>query len=185
MFGLRFVKGAAVGLATLGLMIPQVAFSQDTPQPKAPVSKNAQSKAADVLITDGGTVTGRVCNHTGKVIEGAKVELKQDNKVLGTTMTNKDGVYSFKSVKGGTYQMSSGNTQGTFRVWPEKGAPPTAKGHALLVMGENGARGQFGSVDPTLLVLTAGIIASVIIGGVALNKIDKVSDQVSAIPVSP
>jgi hypothetical protein len=111
--------------------------------------------------------------------------LKHDNKTLAATVTDKNGMYSFKNVKGGVYNMSSGNTEGIFRVWTEKTAPPTAKEHALLVMGENGARGQFGNIDPTLVVLTAGVIASVVVSAIALNKIDHVSNQVSAIPVSP
>lgn len=186
MFGFRFVKGTAISLATIGLMMPQTRLMADLPQPKALVNKStAVTRIPDLVMTDGTTVTGRVCNHTGKFLEGAKVQLKQDNKTISSTVTDKDGVYSFKGVKSGVYHMSSGNTEGVFRVWTEKTAPPTAKEHALLVMGENGARGQFGSIDPTLVVLTAGIIGSVAVGAIAINKIDHVSDQVSAIPVSP
>lgn len=186
MFGFRLVKGAAVSLAALGMMVPQVSLLADAPQPKPLVSKAAQpNRIPDLLMTSGSTVTGRVCDHTGKVIEGAKVDLKQNNKVLASTKTNKEGIFSFKEAKGGVYNMSSGNTEGVFRVWPEKMAPPTAKGHALLVMGENGARGQFGSIDPTLVILTAGIIASVVLSAIAINKTDHLSDQIDQIPVSP
>ena len=186
MFGFRFVQGLAVSIATFGMIVPQAQLLADAPQPKPPVSKTSQAnRIPDLLLTSGGTVTGRVCDHTGKVIDGAQVDLKQDNKILASTKTNHDGVYSFKDLQGGVYNMSSGNTEGVFRVWPEKVAPPTAKGHALLVKGENGARGQFGSIDPTLVLLTAGVIASVVLSAIAINKIDKVSNQINQIPVSP
>lgn len=185
MFGFRLAKAAAVSLATLGLMVPQARLMADAPQPKAEAKKAAVTRIPDLALTKGGTMTGRVCDHSGKVLEGAKVTLKQNNKVVGTTVTDKDGVYSFKNLKTGIYHPVSGNTEGVFRVWSEKAAPPSAKEHALLVMGENGARGQFGSVDPTLVVLTAGVIAAVVLSAIAIDRIDHVSDQVSAIPVSP
>lgn len=186
MFGFRFVKGAALGLATFGIVVPQTQLLADLPQPKPMVKKStAAPRIPDVVMTAPGTVTGRVCDHSGKVLEGAKVELKQNNKTIGTAMTNKDGVYSFENVKGGTYRMASGNTEGIFRVWNEKTAPPTAKGHALLVMGENGARGQFGAIDPTLVILTAGVIASVVLSAIAIQRIDDVKNQVDQIPTSP
>lgn len=186
MFGFRIVKGAAVGLATLGLVVPQTPALADSPKPAPLTTKSTMApRVPDIVMTAPGTVSGRVCDHNGKVLDGAKVELKQDNKTIATAMTNKDGVYSFSNVKGGTYRMSSGNTEGIFRVWNEKTAPPTAKGHALLVMGENGARGQFGSIDPTLVVLTAGVIAAVVLSAIAIQRIDSVSTQVSQIPVSP
>ena len=187
MFGLHFVKGAAVSLATLGMMIPQGQLLADA-SPAKPIVKTAQvnNRIPEIVLTAGGTLTGRVCDHNGKAIEGAKVTLKESNKVVGTTMTNKDGVYAFKNLKNGVYYPSSGNTEGVFRVWTEKSAPPSAKHqHALLVMGENGARGQFGGIDPTLVVLTAGVIAAVVLSAVAINKIDNLSDKVDSLSVSP
>lgn len=186
MFGLRFAKGAAVSLAMLGTMMPQAQLLADAPQSNPATEKNSKvAKVPDVYLTEGGTLSGRVCDHSGKVVEGAKVELKQNNKLVATTKTNKEGVYSFKNLKAGVYNPSSGNTEGVFRVWPEKSAPPSAKGHALLVLGENGARGQFGGIDPTLVVLSAGVIAGVVIGAVALNKIDKVNSNLDKITASP
>jgi hypothetical protein len=187
MFGIRFMKGMAVSLATIGMMVPQARIlAADTPAPKAAEGKKAQvNRVPDLVLTDGGTMTGRVCDHTGKVIEGAKVTLKQGNKEVGQTQTNEEGVYSFKNLKGGVYQVSSGNTDGVFRVWSKKSAPPSAKEHALLVMGENGARGQFGAVDPTLVLLTAGVIAAVVLSAVAVANISNLQESVDKIPHSP
>jgi hypothetical protein len=174
MSGIRFVKGAAICLATLGLVLPQApAFADNALTPNAGAKVQAKASLPDVCLTTGGTLSGRVVDHTGKVLEGAQVTLRQDKKEIATTVTNKEGIYSFKALKGGVYQVSSGNTDGIFRVWAEKTAPPSAKEHALLVMGENGARGQFGCCDPTLVILTAGVIAAVILSAITLDKVNK------------
>ena len=186
MFGIRFMKGMAASFATLGLMFPQARLLADAPAPKAPVSKSTQvNRIPDLLLTSGGKMTGRVVDHSGKVIEGANVVLKQGNKEIAQTVTNSEGIYSFKNLKGGVYQVGSGNTDGVFRVWSEKTAPPTAKEHALLVMGENGARGQFGSVDPTLVLLTAGVITAVVLSAIAVSDLNSLKEDVSKIPHSP
>lgn len=185
MFGIRMAKGAAAGLATLGMMMPQGYLLADS-APVKPITKaSTTNRIFDIALTEGGTFTGRVCDHSGKVVEGQKVVLKQNDKVVDTTITNKDGVYSFKNLKSGVYSPVTGNTEGLFRVWSEKTAPPSAKQHALLVLGENGARGQFGGIDPTLVLLTAGVIASAVLSGIAINKIDKLQDKVDALSVSP
>lgn len=186
MFGIRFVKGMAVSLAAFGMMVPQTRLLADTPAAKAPAGKVSKAnRVPDLVLTAGGTMTGRVCDHSGKVIEGAKVVLKQNNKEIAQTVTNNEGTYSFKNLKSGVYQVGSGNTDGVFRVWSEKTAPPSAKEHALLVMGENGARGQFGAVDPTLVLLTAGVIAAVVLSAIAVSEINDVKDTVNQIPISP
>ncbi len=187
MNGVRFVKGAAVSLATLGMVFPQAKVMADSPRAAArPAAKAPQAPAVpDVALTTGGTFTGRVVDHTGKVIEGAQVSLRQGKNEVAKTVTNKEGIYSFKNMKGGVYQVTSGNTEGIFRVWAEKTAPPVAKEHALLVMGENGARGQFGAVDPTLVLLTGGVIAAVVLSAITLGKVNDVQDTVDKIPTSP
>jgi len=174
MNGFRFVKGAAVSLATLSMVFPQARLMADGPQaPARSAAKATQvATAPDVALTTGGTFSGRVVDHTGKVLEGAQVTVRQGKQEVAKTVTNKDGLYTFKNMKGGVYQVASGNTEGVFRVWAERTAPPAAKEHALLVMGENGARGQFGAVDPTLIVLTGGVIAAVVISAITLGKVN-------------
>lgn len=174
MNGFRFVKGVAVSLATLGMVFPQVSVLADG---RAVAKASQTAGAPDIALTAGGLLSGRVVDHTGKVIEGASVVIRQGKAEVSKTVTNKEGVYSFKNLKGGIYQVASGNTEGTFRVWAERTAPPVAKEHALLVMGENGARGQFGAVDPTLLLLTVGVVAAVVISAITLNKVNDLSNS--------
>lgn len=176
MSGLRFLKRAAICLAAMGIVLPQAPAMADSAT--RPASKVQKASLPDVCLTTGGTLSGRVVDHTGKVLEGAQVTLSVDKKEVAKTVTDKEGLYSFKNLKGGVYQISSGNTDGIFRVWAEKTAPPSAKEHALLVMGENGARGQFGCCDPTLVILTVGVIAAVVLSAITLDKVNK-------LPTSP
>ncbi len=174
MNGFRFVKGAAVSLATLSMVFPQAQLMADGPQSPARAATKSTRAAAvpDVALTTGGTFSGRVVDHAGKVLEGAQVTVRQGKTEVGKTVTDKEGLYSFKNMKGGVYQVASGNTEGVFRVWAEKTAPPAAKEHALLVMGDKGARGQFGAVDPTLVILTGIVIADLIVDSITLNKVN-------------
>ena len=176
----RFVKGVAVSFATLSMVFPQNGLLADGPQtPTRTAAKATRGVAVpDVTLTMGGTLSGRVVDHAGKVLEGAQVTVRQGKTEIGKTITNKEGLYTFKNLKGGVYQVASGNTEGIFRVWAERTAPPAAKEHALLVMGEKSARGQVGAVDPTMLVVAGGVITTVVLNSIILNKVDN-------IPVSP
>jgi hypothetical protein len=185
MTGIRFLKAAAVCLATLGVAMPQVPALADGARTGSSVKAQKGATLPDIALTNGGILSGRIVDHTGKALEGAEVTLLQGKKQLSATMTNKDGVYSFKNLKGGVYGISSGNTDGTFRVWTERTAPPSAKEHALLVMGENGTRGQWGAVDPTLVLLTAGVITAVVLSAITLSRIDDSTSTIVYVPASP
>lgn len=175
MNGFRFVKGAAVGLATLSMVFPQIGLLADEAKAPARAAAKATQVATvpDVALTTGGTFSGRVVDHAGKALEGAQVTMRQGKTEIGQTVTNKEGLYTFKNMKGGVYQVASGNTEGVFRMWAERTAPPSAKEHALLVMGENGARGQFGTVDPTLVILTGLVLATLVVSAITLSKENK------------
>jgi hypothetical protein len=173
MNGLRILKGTAVVLATLGLAIPSPRLLA-ADQPTAPRAQKSQ--IPDVSLGAGGVFSGRVVDHTGTPLEGAEVVIKQGKTEIARTVTDKKGVFTARNMKGGVYQVSSGNTDGVFRLWTEKTAPPVAKGQALLVMGENGARGQFGAIDPTIVLLTAGVIAAVVLSAIAVDKINNVEN---------
>jgi hypothetical protein len=175
MKGMKLLKGAAVALATLGFVLPcPKLFAADQQKASAPAA--AKSRIPDVSLAAGGVFSGRVVDHSGTPLEGAEVVVKKDKKEVARTVTDKNGLFTVKEMKGGVYQVSSGNTEGVFRLWTEKTAPPVAKGQALLVMGENGARGQFGAVDPTIVLLTAGVIAAVVLSAIALDKINDLDD---------
>ena len=84
------VRAAAVALATLGMMIPN-----------APVMAAGQSrvqvKTVDAKIFDiamhNGAFKGRVVDHTGAAVEGAAITVKQNNKEVARSVTDKSGSF--------------------------------------------------------------------------------------------
>lgn len=177
---MKLAKWAAIVLATLGLVLPSSVFAaDDKPAAKdAPVKLAKKGQVPDISLAEGGVFAGRVVDHTGKPLEGAEVVIKQNKKELARVVTDENGLFTHPEMKGGVYQVSSGNTQGDFRLWTEKTAPPAAKGHALLVQGKNGARGQLGGADPALVGLVALGIITVVEGGIILSDVQDVKDEV-------
>jgi hypothetical protein len=146
--------------------------------------KTVDAKIFDISMSQS-TFKGRVVDHTGSAVEGAAVTVKQNNKEVAHSITSKDGSFAVNNLKNGIYTVSSGATEGTFRVWNEKSAPPSAKEQGLLVLGQNGARGQFGCCGggDACCWLVAGIAtAGLIVGIVTLVR---VNDAIDKIPTSP
>lgn len=186
---LSFVKGAMVALAMVGVIAPQ-AVRAAGPQV---IAKNSAkvlpaNTILDIGLTQGGTFTGRVVDQTGAAVEGAEVVIKQGKTTVTRTITDKQGTFVAKNMKGGVYTVASGSTEGTYRTWSEKTAPPSSREQALLVMGQNGARGQCGSCDPcagghgfgagNLLLVGVGAVA---IAGLAVG-IAAMNDDVTVSP---
>ncbi len=195
---LKLIRGAAVVLAAVGIVAP-------LPNVQAADSRAAQSRlvaatiAADVTQSKDGSFNGRIVDHSGAAVEHADVMIRQNNKVVTQGHTDVNGLFAFKNLKPGTYQVSSGTTEGLFRVWNEQSAPPASKKNALIVLGHDGARGQYGGVDdygpygmtgypaldPTLVLMTAGIIAAVVISAITLERVNSIQNTVNNIPSSP
>ncbi|MEI8019683.1 MAG: carboxypeptidase regulatory-like domain-containing protein [Schlesneria sp.] len=195
---LKLVRGAAVFLATLGVVAPISAVQAADASQKA--SRTAVATiAADVSQSSNGLFAGRVVDHAGAVVENANVVVRQGATEVARSQTDKDGMFSVKNLKPGTYQVSSGTTEGHFRIWNEKTAPPSARKNALIVLGHNGARGQYAncdecppggwcgwhSLDPTICLLTAGVVAAVVLSAITLSKVNTLNNNQNPQPVSP
>lgn len=169
--GMQLVRVAMIALATVGVVLPQ---APALAAGKAPTVKMVAAGTVFDINMKGGVFAGRVVDHTGAAIEGAEVIVKQGQKEVTRTVTDKSGSFAAANLKNGVYTVQSGNTAGTFRAWSEGSAPPSAKPASLLVMGENNARGQIGSIDGDNLLMTAAIggvaIAGLVTGIVAINK---------------
>ena len=186
---LKLIRGAAVVLATMGVVIPMPVAQAAEPSQK---TSRPAAIAADVSKLTDGRFQGRVVDHTGAVVENAEVVIRQDNAEVGRSRTDNEGLFAVKNLKPGTYQVSSGTTEGVFRVWNEQAAPPSARKNALIVLGHDGARGQysncdecsqggwngFRSLDPTILLLTAGVIGGVVVSSISLSRINKLENLI-------
>jgi hypothetical protein len=192
---LKLVRGAAIILATCGVVMPLPSIQAADSSHK--VGRSAVATiAADVAKLADGQFAGRVVDHSGAVVENAEVVIRQGQTEVARTRTDQEGLYSVPNLKPGTYQVSSGTTEGLFRVWGEQSAPPSARKNALIVLGHNGARGQysncdecppggwcgFRSIDPTIALLTAGVVAAVVLSALTLSKVNSLE---SKLPHSP
>jgi hypothetical protein len=173
------IRAAAASLSAVGILCPQLPAMAQSGAPQARIVAKADAKlAADIIMTEG-AFAGRVVDHQGSPQANREVLVKQGDKSVAKVKTDDKGIFRVKNLRPGTYTATAENTVGNFRVWNDQTAPPSAKGHALLVLGQNGARGQFGCVDPTLILLTAGVIAAVIISAITLDKVNSIEDEVS------
>lgn len=166
----RFIKGMAIGVASIGLALPNNAILAESRPGPAQAGRTEPAAAAfeDIALTAGGTLTGRVVDSTGTPTEGAQVLLHQGKDLIGETVSDKSGTYSFKGLRGGIYQLTSADSHRAVRVWKDNTAPPGARDMALLVTGANGARGQLGVLTPVNLLLAGGTASAASAGAVAL-----------------
>lgn len=182
---LNLVQGAAVALATLGLMLPAPAVQAAAKDSqKITQIQTVNAAVLDISLQSEGQFAGRVVDHAGSPAANADVVIRQGSKEITRVSTDSSGRFEVDGLRGGVYEVASGKTVGTYRVWQNDVAPPAAKEQALLVLGENGTRGGFGSIGGGLMLLTAGVLASVIIGAIALDRINSVNDKVDKIPTS-
>lgn len=184
----NLVKGAVVTLAALGMVMPQAQVEAATGLKGVKAVKTVEVSSVDIALSNGALV-GRVVDHTGAAMASKEVVVRQGKNEVAKVQTDKSGTFTVSNLKGGLYEVSSGATTGSFRVWTESAAPQSSAEMALLVMGENGVRGGSGSFggfmgDGTLL-LTGAVIATVIISAIALGKINNLQDDVDNIPKSP
>lgn len=163
-FGL--VKSLAVAAVCAGVLSPAgiVSAGEVAPavKPVAPVS--------DITLVSG-QLNGRVVDAQGVSLNGAQVVIKQNGQEVARTNSDKNGQFSVNGLKGGVYQVSAGNSEGTYRVWTERTAPPSSKNGIVMVSSPSTVRAQGGSlfnpVNTTAIILGA---TGTTLGAVALNE---------------
>ncbi len=173
-------KGAIVALATFGVVCPQATASAagKTVAAKPVVHIAPAGTVANINTAKTGVFAGRVVDHNGSPIKGAEVVVRRDAKEITRTATDDRGVFQVKHLENGDYQVTSGGTEGNFRVWSDSSAPSTSDEYALIVQGEDGARGQYGGMGNGMFWLTAAAIAAIIATAIALSNND--DDNVNA-----
>lgn len=171
------LKGAAVALAALGLVLPSpLVQAAEQPLTADQPLKIVRTDATvlDIGLSAEGTLAGRVVDHTGTPAAGAEVVIRQGQTQVAKTTTNDRGAFAVAGLRGGLYEVGSGQTTGTYRLWTRSAAPDSAKETVLLVLGENGSRGNAGALGAGTLLLAAGIIATVIISAITLSQVNNI-----------
>lgn len=178
MFKTTLLRASIAALTTLGLMVstPHVQAATQTSSPvKVQVT---EAKVLDLALKDRGTLQGRVVDHAGNPAQRAEVIIRQGEQVVAKTVTDQHGRFSASGLRGGVYEVSSGKTSGLYRVWHESAAPPAAMEQALLVLGQNGERGQFGAMGGGMLLLTTAVVAGLVVSIISLDRINEVDDKI-------
>jgi hypothetical protein len=143
MKGLRFLKGAAVSLACWGFIVPQADLLAAGPKQDVKTGQTVKApQVADVALTAGGTVAGKVVDAQGKGVDGAVVSVVYGKTEVAKTVTDKDGNYSVKNLRGGVHAIVAGQQAKLFRFWAADTAPPQTRDLALIVSSKGTVRGQ-------------------------------------------
>jgi hypothetical protein len=182
---MKMIKGLAFSLACWGCVLPAAAFA-DGPKAAPKSAQKAAPVVTDIALGAGGTFSGQVVDAQGRGLDGAVIAVSQSGKEIAKTTADKDGNFAVKSLKGGTYDVVAGRSQGVYRFWAPNTAPPSAKSQALLVSQASAVRGQgLGGVPPITYAALGTGIAGTTLGAVNMNKIDNIKNQVDKIPTSP
>jgi hypothetical protein len=142
MKSIRFVQKLSVALATVGMLVPNVGVAVGAQT--QPVSHQGSSavRVVDVALVDGGTLNGQVVDGQGAPKANAPVTIHQGKDAIATVVTDKNGDFAVKNMKGGMYVVSTQNVSGVVRAWSPQTAPPSAVKGVLLVPNSQAVRGQ-------------------------------------------
>ena len=161
MKSLRSIRSALVALAAVGMLTPHTVLA-------APVGA---PEIADVQLRDGGVLVGQFVDAQGAPVQGMPVSLRQNDREVANTLTDASGYYTVSNLQGGIYQVASPNGSAAYRLWSPGTAPPAAQQGALLVVGDEVVRGQYGMwgflTNPWVV---AGLIAAAIAIPIAVSN---------------
>ena len=170
-----FISDLALGIACLGMVVPQAALAAAPNGPASPAGQSdtptQSSIIRDIALRPGGVLVGQIVTAEGTAQAKAPVSLQQNGKELVRTATDANGFYAIKGLRGGVYHVVSRQTVETYRLWSPGTAPPAAKDAALLVEGNGVFRGQLGGILANPWVLTA-VIATAIALPIAISNND-------------
>jgi hypothetical protein len=133
------LKMAVVWTACLGLLSPTAVFGQ-TPQPNNPTSPQIR----DIALTQGNVLNGQVVNAQGYRMANATVAIARDGMQTLQLSTNAMGQFQATGLPGGVYKIAGGGSEGVYRLWASRTAPPSATTGLLLVGDAGVVRGQCG-----------------------------------------
>ena len=169
-----FIRDFSVAVACFGMLIPQAALAAAPNGPASPAGQGGtrvqSSVIRDIALRPGGVLVGQIVTVEGTAQAKAPVSLQQNGKELVRTVTDANGLYAIKGLRGGVYHVVSRQTVETYRLWSPDTAPPAAKDAALMVEGNGVVRGQlFGGILANPWVLTA-VIATAIAVPIAISN---------------
>jgi hypothetical protein len=129
------IKGLVVCLAVLGFCLPQPLL--------AAVAAGQAPVVTDVALSDGGVLLGQVVDAQGSAKSRVPVSIRAGDRELAVGKTDGAGYFAFSGLRGGVYQLTAAEGLGAYRLWAPGTAPPAAQPGALIVAGQDLARGNW------------------------------------------
>ena len=166
MVGKKTLTLSLAWLAVLGMVMPVSLVNAAAPPARPSIL------ASDVALSPGGTLRGQVLSPQGRGLPGVHVAVSTGSRDLGSTVTNAEGRFELRGLKGGVLTLTAAQSQTTVRAWTASAAPPAAKGDVLLVAGQSQALGQWGGFKKVITNpwVIAGIVAAAVAIPVAIHN---------------
>jgi len=159
------VRGTLVALASIGVLLPQLALGADTFQP----SQSALNTAVrDVALQTDGLLKGQVLDMQGAPVPGIPVVVVRQGKPIATTKTGADGSFSVAGLSGGVYQIVTAQGGAVYRLWAPRTAPPGATASALIVNGDTVVRGGMGGGGLIGFLANPWVLGAIVATAIAL-----------------
>lgn len=166
MVGKKTLTFSLAWLAVLGMVMP-VSLAHAVDRPAMP-----DILASDVALSPDGTLRGQVLSPQGRGLPGVHVAVSAGARDLGSTVTNTEGRFELRNLKGGVLTLTAAQSRTTVRAWTNKAAPPAANNDVLLVAGQSQALGQWGGFKKVITNpwVIAGIVAAAVAIPVAIHN---------------
>jgi len=114
---------AAVGLATLGQLVPApLLFAGQPTQPQSLTKPNVT--ALDVVLTEQGTLNGELFDARREPVRNATVSVRQGLNEIAKTETDENGHFKIDGLKPGMCYIVAGSGHGLYRIWNSGKQPP-------------------------------------------------------------
>jgi len=190
---MRILRGAAVALASCGMMLPGGTLSA-ADQPSKNVRDSVQaSVVTDVALGAQGVLVGHVVDEQGRALDGATVHVSFGAAVVARTVADQNGRFAVQGLRGGQHRILAGKTEQIVRLWAAETAPPAARNSALIVNGQSVVRGQCcdTTCPPGSHLSAFGGLIGIAVGAVGItmaasaqNDADDLQDQINNLPSS-
>ena len=170
----RILRRAAVGIAALGLLTPPRLLSAAEPlATERPTEPAPAATIPDVALGTKGTLRGQIVNAAGAALEGVNIVVRQQETVLARTTSGPAGKFEIVGLPGGIFQITTDQSEASFRLWAAETAPPGARSSVLVVHDQPAVRGQsaLGRLLSRPLAIAA-LVATAVAVPVVIHQID-------------
>lgn len=162
----KLVCGYLVGLASIGVAFPQLAVAAN----EKPTGSEGriQIQTRDVVLNADGQLRGQVVDPQGVPQAAEPVVLSQKGRPVAAARTDDAGKFKLAQLRGGVYQLHTAGGVGSYRVWTNGTAPPSAVDQVLLTHDQHLARGQRGGGNVMRFLTNPWVVGGVVATAIAV-----------------